>query len=480
MDIKAKFCDLWHVNEDVLARAYPDTTGIRPYDTSSADMALACHLAFWTGKNCERMRALMEQSALRHDKWNRADYLHRTITRACAMQKNVYSAATKQDIEKSQGQPHKTGFKFIPVSQIINNLKAAQWLINGYIEQHTMSLIFGDPASGKSFVAINKACCIATGTPWHGHDVTQGAVFYIAGEGHNGLGRRFKAWEKHNGISLENASLYIAERPAQLYNEDSAAAVAEAVQALVSQTGQNPCLIVIDTLARNFGGGDENSTQDMNLFIQHVDGLKDRWKATALIVHHTGHGDKSRARGAMALKGALDHEYQIKKDKENIISLQSTKTKDGPDPKPLHFEIITVPLSCNGSDSPIEGATLKQIKGQTQTAGENLSPQKRRAVDLLRTCLDDKGKKRDVKKDGREIFCVTLEEYRKDLKNGNICASDKPDSIRRAISSIVTQLDNEAITVSYGDYIWLPDELDKTGRTRIDTSPKPDGQDESL
>ncbi|MCB1784206.1 MAG: AAA family ATPase [Alphaproteobacteria bacterium] len=361
----------------------------------------------------------------------------------------------KQDSKKSTRK-----FNFIPVSEIINNLKPTRWLINGYIEQHTMTMIFGDPASGKSFVAIDKSCCIVTGTPYHGHDVSQGAVFYIAGEGHNGLGRRFKAWEQHNGISLENAPLYIAERPAQLFDEKHANTVADAVQELADKHGVTPCLIVIDTLARNFGGGDENSTKDMNLFIQHVDELKDRWKATALTVHHTGHNDKDRARGAIALKGAMDHEYRVQKDSCDIITLQSTKTKDGPNPAPLSFEIVTVPLPLNSGNILIEGAALSKTETQTRIKGKKLSPQKRRAVDILRTCLIEKGEKRYVRKGMAQVDCVTLEEYREYLRVENIVDSDDPDNIRRSISRLITQLTNEGIIGSYGDYVWIPDKPD--------------------
>ena len=82
--------DLWEGNEVALARAFPDT-GDRAYDASRADAALAQRLAFWTGKNCERMERLMLQSALARDKWEqRPEYLRATITRACGQQDSVY------------------------------------------------------------------------------------------------------------------------------------------------------------------------------------------------------------------------------------------------------------------------------------------------------------------------------------------------------------------------------------------------------
>jgi hypothetical protein len=85
---KASFADLWTANAAVLGTNYPDPNG-RAYDESAADAALAQHLAFWTGKNCERIRSLMLLSALKRDKWEREDYLPRTIRGAVGRQHEV-------------------------------------------------------------------------------------------------------------------------------------------------------------------------------------------------------------------------------------------------------------------------------------------------------------------------------------------------------------------------------------------------------
>lgn len=94
---RATFRHLWECDEDVLAKAYPDLEGNRTYDGSSADAALAQHLAFWTGNNCERMLKLMHLSGLVRDKWEREDYLIRTITRAVSLQEVVYSVKEVDD-----------------------------------------------------------------------------------------------------------------------------------------------------------------------------------------------------------------------------------------------------------------------------------------------------------------------------------------------------------------------------------------------
>jgi hypothetical protein len=84
---KATPDQLWIADFVSLSKAYPDDT--RGYDASSADAALAQHLAFWTGKDCARIQRIMKRSQLTRDKWDRDDYLPRTILSAISKQKDV-------------------------------------------------------------------------------------------------------------------------------------------------------------------------------------------------------------------------------------------------------------------------------------------------------------------------------------------------------------------------------------------------------
>lgn len=95
--------DLWFANAEVLAMSYPPIKNTR-WDESSADMALAQHLAFWTGRNTERMRRLMWQSGLRREKWEKhRKYLWMTISNACANTRDIFIA--KRIVEPSAPAP---------------------------------------------------------------------------------------------------------------------------------------------------------------------------------------------------------------------------------------------------------------------------------------------------------------------------------------------------------------------------------------
>ena len=154
-------------------------------------------------------------------------------------------------------------------------------------------------------------------------------------------------------MSIENARLFMSNRPAQFLDADSAAGVTEAVRELAAQHGK-PALIEIDTLARNYGPGDENSTSDMSAFIAAVDDLKAEFPGCAIaLIHHTGHAEKKRGRGAMALKGALDWEYLVEKT-DDIIRLTNTKMKDAEPPAPLAFTLETVTLRDGASSAALQ------------------------------------------------------------------------------------------------------------------------------
>lgn len=83
---RATFSELWN-GTDSLGNYFPPDNPNDPFDRSFADSALATHLMFWTGGDCERVERLMRRSALSRDKYDRRgdNYLQRTIMGAKAI-----------------------------------------------------------------------------------------------------------------------------------------------------------------------------------------------------------------------------------------------------------------------------------------------------------------------------------------------------------------------------------------------------------
>ncbi len=248
-------------------------------------------------------------------------------------------------------------FKLRRVGEV--ELSKPDYLIRGILETDQVVDLFGDSGSCKSFQVIAMACSISTGTPWFGFPVKPGPVILIVGEGQRGVVRRLRAWAIRHQVDLSHAPLFLAMQPARLIDPDSVLEVIEAVKRVAEESGV-PVLIVLDTLNRNFGPGDENSTEDMTLVVSAADRLRAEWGCTVLFTHHTGHQDKTRSRGASVLRAALDTELRIDKDESGVIRLEFTKAKDGELPAPMAFRLCNVELGINDDEgNPIHSAVLE-------------------------------------------------------------------------------------------------------------------------
>src|SRR6185437_14532422 len=105
---------------------------------------------------------------------------------------------------------------------------------------------------------------------WHGKAVKHGLVVYVAAEGSHGLGRRAIGWRRTRGRDLAAPQFKLIPHSVALTSDDLDAIV-EAILKLEAR----PVLIVIDTLARTFGAGDENKQADMNAYVSAADKLRE-------------------------------------------------------------------------------------------------------------------------------------------------------------------------------------------------------------
>lgn len=303
------------------------------------------------------LRGLMDASlAPKDDRWLAR---YNDIPRSVSTAQEKFRPTPPPTVDAETGEILSDRPLFTAVHELLGGIKAIEWLVEGYLENDALGMLYGPSSSGKSFVAVSLACSIATGTPWFGAKVKQGAVFYIAGEGHQGLARRFAAWSKATGIPItKDTPLFKSNRAVQFLNADSAAVVIAEVRALAQRTGYVPSLVQIDTLARNFGDGDENKQQDANKFIEAMDVLRREFGCHVQVVHHSGH-ESERARGSSAFKAAMDQELWVKGG-SGLLELHVTKMKDAEMPHPRRFKIEQIGLGITDDcDVEITGAYLK-------------------------------------------------------------------------------------------------------------------------
>jgi len=161
--------------------------------------------------------------------------------------------------------------------------------------------------------------------PWQGRAVKQGPVIYVVAEGSGNIGKRIKAWLIEND-DPEADDMFVLMQPVQFRQP----ADIEALINAIDHRNLKPRLIVVDTLARCFLGGDENSAQDMGAFVEACNEVQTVTGAAVLVVHHTGKPRGKRAtseRGSYALRGAAD--VMIRASQlSGVIHINVDKQKD--------------------------------------------------------------------------------------------------------------------------------------------------------
>ena len=222
-------------------------------------------------------------------------------------------------------------------------------------------VLYGQPDTGKSFIAMCLGWCVAAGLSWLGRFlVNQGVVVYIAAEGQDGLKSRVTAWRRCQHETPDLAGWRCSPSSVNLLDDGDVTRFIDDVKDDLSE--DHVALVIVDTLARCMPGGDENSTKDMGKVIANADRMRESLKCAVLIVHHTGK-DGGDARGSSSLRGAAD--VMLKCSREgNKIRLRCDKMKDGEEPDPIHLRLNVVELDDEGAET---SCVVEPVDGEPDT-----------------------------------------------------------------------------------------------------------------
>lgn len=226
---------------------------------------------------------------------------------------------------------HGDGWTLIP-SQDLDKLPDIEYLLPNKVPKRGLTVIYGASGTFKSFIALDYALQIAQSE----------SVVYMIGEDESGYKQRVRAWELHNQKSRKKLLLSLGAVPV-LDN----AQVKLFIDAIKEY---KPALVIVDTLARAFIGGDENSSRDMGLFVRACDKIARSCQCAVLLVHHTNKNSENE-RGSSALRGASDSMIKVTA-LDNQVEIENSKTKNS---KPFELErYIFVPVPATESGVLVE------------------------------------------------------------------------------------------------------------------------------
>jgi hypothetical protein len=335
-----------------------------------------------------------------------------------------------------------------------------QWLVEDILPALGFAVLYGRPGSFKTFVALYVATMIAATMSAFGRRTRAGCVVYVAAEGAAGLKRRYQAlrrtYDLPNGIPL-----HFLRSAVDLRNEGVAA---EFIAEVLAQCGE-PVLIVFDTLARNFGGGNENASEDMGAFVANVDLIRTRLGAAALIVHHTGKDESKGSRGHSSLLGAVDTELEVTRTSEDGAEtrtgkLHVTKQKDGEDGISFLYRLDVVPFETPEGFKPRTSLVVVPDDSAPASAAKTkpLTGHKRTAFEALKLAIAEAGERPSAERIPRDAMCVRTSVWRQFFRQiAGLDGKAAEQPFRRARDGLIETLH----IGGWGDWYWIPEAYKK-------------------
>ena len=225
-----------------------------------------------------------------------------------------------------------------------------------FIYEKAITVIYGKSNTGKSFSATDIAGHIALGLDWNSMKFKpkeEISVLYICAEAGKSYGKRGKALRIK--LSIDDLPYFVIDEAPHFTDKDKtdAKSIVEEIKRLESGHGIKIGLVVVDTLAITFEGGNENSPEDMGTYISNMKYIQRYADTGVLIVHHSGKDQAAGARGHSSLQAATDTEMEVT-EKDHYRQIKVKKQREGQKGQTIKFNLQPVTLGIDDDGEPID------------------------------------------------------------------------------------------------------------------------------
>lgn len=329
--------------------------------------------------------------------------------------------------------------------------KPKMWTIKGVLGDGEMTTISGLPGTGKSVITGDGCFHVAAGMEWFGRRVTQGMVAYVAAERRALTERRMLALRQHYGVH-DVPLVVISGRLDMTSSLVDAKALADVITQASKDCGQRCVWIVIDTLTRVFGPGDQNASKDMSKFVGACDELIRLTGAHLTVVHHTAWSGE-RGKGAIDLDGAVDASFLVSKNAGTYI-LKCDGANDGEEGTIATFTMQSVEIAKDEDGEPTTAPVV--VAGESGATKLAKGHEAQNVLAALQRAICEDGVKPEGANFPENILVVTEKQWRQTYYVTQ--PSVAQDTLKKRFTRSKKTLIEKCSVGSVGIWVWPIDE----------------------
>ena len=278
--------------------------------------------------------------------------------------------------------------------------------------------LYGPSGSGKSGLAITIAIAVASGQPWAGIEIAQGAVLYIPAEDKPGIEERLVAARENAGLDPEKTHVSVVD----FHKLESLSGARDEGRQVEKRLELPVALVIVDTFGAAYGDKSQDDAGPASEMMNRLDWLSRELKCCVLAIHHTGKGgSRSAMRGSQVFFDRADAVLRID-GKGGTGTVEVEKLRNGRSGAAFKFAIGGHDLTT--SQGQINVQVVRDVQPLTEDdrkgKDERIERAALNAADVAFAILQG------VAKDGN----ADIEEWR--IRCDQRWAEKKPDSQKKA------------------------------------------------
>jgi AAA domain len=190
----------------------------------------------------------------------------------------------------------------VRVGEIPNQDETHRWLIEDLWGASSVGVIGGAPKCSKTWLGLDMALSVATGTPCLGQYAVpeRGPVLvYLAEDALPIVRERVAGMARHRGLDLAAVDVHVITAPTLRLDQER-----HRMRLLETARRLRPRLLILDPLVR-LHGIDENNAGEVAELLAYIRSLQRQLDLSVVLVHHTRKNAAGMAAG-QGLRGSSD------------------------------------------------------------------------------------------------------------------------------------------------------------------------------